>query len=300
MQPSYRGRFAPSPSGPLHLGSLLAALASWLQARSRAGEWLLRMEDLDRPRVSQAHADDILATLERHDLHWDGPVLYQSSRDDAYAAAADALARQGLLYACTCTRRELADSQPGIDGPVYPGTCRNSPPIRPQKHALRLRVDDREWHVADPIQGEYLQTLAGNVGDFILRRSDGLFAYQLAVVVDDAEQGITEVVRGADLLSSTPRQMYLQAILGYPTPGYAHVPMLTNATGDKLSKQSHADPIARQQPEVALMVCLRLLGQQPPADLGDSGLQALLGWAQRHWNVERVPRIQRLAVPPMA
>lgn len=300
MRARYRGRFAPSPTGPLHLGSLLAALASWLQARSQTGEWLLRMEDLDRPRVSQAHADDILRTLEHHGLHWDGPVLYQGARDKAYADAAGSLAQRGLLYACTCTRRELADSQPGVDGPVYPGTCRNSPPLRPQKHALRLKVDNVEWRFVDRIQGEYHQVLAHEVGDFILRRSDGLYAYQLAVVVDDAEQDITEVLRGADLLSSTPRQIYLQQLLGYPTPSYAHVPLLTNASGDKLSKRNFADPVARQQPELTLLHCLRLLGQQPPADLANSGTEALLDWAQRHWDLSRVPRQNRLPAPAMA
>lgn len=260
----------------------------------------MRMEDLDRPRVSQAHADDILRTLERHGLHWDGPVMYQSRRDEAYAAASEHLAQQGLLYACTCTRRELAESHPGVDGPVYPGTCRSNPPLRPQKHAQRLKVDDREWHFTDRIQGEYRQAIAHEVGDFILRRSDGLFAYQLAVVVDDAEQCITEVVRGADLLSSTPRQKYLQTLLGYPTPGYAHVPMLTNRAGDKLSKQNHADPVAGQKPVSTLLTCLGLLGQQPPADLADADLPALLDWAQRHWAIGRVPRIQRLPAPPMA
>jgi glutamyl-Q tRNA(Asp) synthetase len=297
---AYRGRFAPSPSGPLHLGSLLAALASWLEARQQGGEWLLRMEDLDRPRVSQAHADDILRTLERHGLHWDGPVLYQSHRDEAYAAAADKLARQGLLFACTCTRRELADSLPGIDGPLYPGTCRDTPPLRPQKHALRLMVDQRPWCFTDRIQDVYRQDLARDVGDFILRRSDGLYAYQLAVVVDDAEQGVTEVLRGADLLSSTPRQMYLQQLLGYASPSYAHVPVLVNAAGDKLSKQNHADPVSRLAPEAALAVCLVLLGQEPPDDLADAGLEALLAWAKRHWNLAKVPRRPRLAVPPVA
>ncbi len=279
---------------------MIAALASWLQARSQAGAWLLRVEDLDRSRVRQAHANDILRTLEQHGLHWDGPVLYQSTRDEVYAEAVSSLAQRRLLYACTCTRRELTDSLPGVDGPVYPGTCRNSPTLRLQKHALRLKVDEREWRFTDRIQGEVRQKLARDVGDFILRRSDGLYAYQLAVVVDDAEQGITEVMRGADLLSSTPRQMYLQQLLNFPTPDYAHVPLLTNAAGDKLSKQNFADPVAGQRPEATLMHCLHLLGQQPPPDLADAGTQALLDWAQRHWDLSRIPRQTRMTMPAMA
>jgi glutamyl-Q tRNA(Asp) synthetase len=300
VTPVYRGRFAPSPTGPLHLGSLLAALASWLQARSQNGQWLLRMEDLDRPRARQAHADDILRTLERFGLDWDGPVLYQSTRDDAYAAAIARLAAQGLLYPCTCTRRELAECRPGIDGPVYPGTCRDAPPLHAQKHALRIRVDTREWHFTDRVQGECRQVLARQVGDFILRRADGLYAYQLAVVVDDAEQGITEVVRGADLLSSTPRQLYLQQLLGYPSPDYAHVPVLLDTAGRKLSKQNHADPVTAQRPQTALLLCLQLLGQQPPADLVACGRDVLLDWARAHWRLDRVPRTLRLSAPAMA
>jgi glutamyl-Q tRNA(Asp) synthetase len=296
----YRGRFAPSPTGPLHLGSLLAALASWLQARSQGGAWLLRIEDLDRPRVRQTHADSILRSLEFFGLQWDGPVLYQSTRDEAYAAALETLRAQDLLYACTCTRRELAECRPGIDGPVYPGTCRNAPLLRPQKHAVRLKVDARPRAFTDRIQGECRQVLAQAVGDFILRRADGLYAYQLAVVVDDAEQGITEVVRGADLLNSTLRQLYLQQLLGCPSPAYAHVPVLVDAAGRKLSKQNHADPVAAQRPQSALLLCLQLLGQQPPPELAAGERDALLGWASAHWRLDRVPRAQRLPVPAMA
>jgi glutamyl-Q tRNA(Asp) synthetase len=279
---------------------LVTALASWLEARSRGGAWLLRMEDLDRPRVSQAHADDILRTLERYGLHWDDPVLYQSRRDEAYAAAMEMLSRQNLLYACTCTRRELADSETGIDGPVYPGTCRNAPPLRPQRHALRLKVDRQARHFSDRIQGEQCQVLARDVGDFILRRSDHIYAYQLAVVVDDAEQGITGVVRGADLLNSTPRQIYLQQLLGYPTPDYAHVPLLTTVDGAKLSKRESTDPVSHQSPERVLGICLELLGQQPPADLADAGLTGLLDWAGRNWDLAKVPRKARLPAPAVA
>lgn len=296
----YRGRFAPSPTGPLHLGSLLTALASWLQARQQGGTWLVRMEDLDRTRTRQAHADDILRTLEHHGLGWDESVLHQGTRDPAYAAACKSLANRGLLFACTCTRRELADSTPGIEGPIYPGTCRNAPALRLQPHALRIRVDDRIWQFDDAIQGRQSQCLSQAVGDFILRRSDGLFAYQLAVVVDDACQRVTEIVRGADLLASTPRQQYLQSLLGYPAIRYAHLPLLVDPAGDKLSKQNHADPVSRVRPQTTLTACLKLLGQQPPADLEDSSVDELLAWARDHWSLESVPRTPRLAVAAMA
>jgi glutamyl-Q tRNA(Asp) synthetase len=297
---SYIGRFAPSPSGPLHLGSLIAALASWLDARSQAGIWCLRMEDLDRPRVTQAHADDILRTLERFGLCWDGTILYQSTRAPAYAEALDTLIQQQRIYACTCTRRELADSQAGIDGPLYPGHCRGNPPELSAKHALRLKAEAREYRILDRIHGEYSQVLASDIGDFILRRSDGLYAYQLAVVVDDASQGITHVVRGADLLSSSPRQVYLQQLLGYPTPTYAHVPLLVDAAGAKLSKRETADPVSLHLPETALLLCLKWLGQAPPAELSAGGRDEILAWATAHWDISRIPRVQKITAPSMA
>lgn len=299
-QPAYIGRFAPSPSGPLHLGSFVTALASWLDARSQAGTWRLRMEDLDRPRVTQTHADDILWTLERFGLCWDGDILYQRTRDPAYAEALDRLTRQQQVYACTCTRRELADSQAGIDGPLYPGHCRGNPPYLPTKHALRLKVGAQACHIIDRIHGEYSQVLTREIGDFILRRSDGLYAYQLAVVVDDASQGVTHVVRGADLLSSSPRQVYLQQLLGYPTPTYAHIPLLLNPAGAKLSKREAADPVSQHRPETTLLLCLRLLGQAPPEDLLATDRDEILSWATAHWDVSRVPRVKQFPVSSMA
>ncbi len=258
------------------------------------------MEDLDRPRVSQAHADDILRTLEHFGLFWDGEILYQSTRDSAYAAAIEVLTQQGLLYACTCTRRELADSESGIDGPIYPGTCRGNPACLTTKHALRLKVNDGQFSIADRIQGDYRQVLSRDIGDFILRRSDGLYAYQLAVVVDDSSQGITHVVRGADLLSSTPRQVFLQDLLGYSTPDYAHVPLLVNAVGAKLSKRESADPVAGSRQVDALVLCLRLLGQSPPDVLADGKRDEVLDWATRHWDISKVPRVDQIPVPSMA
>ena len=291
----YRGRFAPSPTGPLHLGSLVAALASWLEARSRGGEWLVRMEDLDRGRARTAHADAMLRGLEHFGLFWDGPVLYQSARDAAYALAMEQINREGLIYPCTCTRSDLNLAQPGVEGPVYPGTCRDAPPLRAQRHSLRLRVEHTEIAFTDRIQGRCVQQLAHDVGDFILRRADGLFAYQLAVVVDDATQQITDIVRGADLLNSTPRQIHLQRLLNLPTPGYAHVPVLTSAGGRKLSKQETFDPITASRPEVALRRALELLGQDPPIQIDQR--DALLEWAHQHWDMGRVPRVREVGVP---
>lgn len=291
MPAAYRGRFAPSPTGPLHLGSLTVALASWLQARSQRGEWYLRIEDLDRKRGRAGYADDLLRTLDRFGLYWDGPVLYQSQRDDAYHAALSRL-EQELLYPCSCTRRELLESQPGVDGPVYPGTCRQTPPLPATPQALRLKVNGVKIQFCDRIQGECRQELARDVGDFVLRRSDGFYAYQLAVVVDDADQGVTEVLRGADLLNSTPRQIYLQALLGLNTPGYAHVPLLVDAAGDKLSKQKQSDPVATTSPESALRRCLELLGHAPSPDIGASDL---LDWATAQWSLTKIPRVCTLA-----
>jgi len=246
----YTGRFAPSPSGPLHMGSLIAAAASWLDARAAGGRWLVRIEDLDRPRCMPGAADAMLRTLDRLGLHWDGEVLCQSRRLEHYRAALDKLARQ--TYWCGCTRREIADSSLGLasDGAhIYPGTCRPG-----------------------TAQGRCQQVLEEDIGDFVLYRADGLFAYQLAVVVDDAAQGITDVVRGADLLDSTPRQIYLQQLLGLPTPRYLHVPVALDTAGGKLSKQTAAAPI--ETDPCALRRALAFLGQSEAGTLD----QALRGW----------------------
>jgi len=241
----YVGRFAPSPTGPLHFGSLIAAVASYCEAKSQRGQWVLRMEDLDRPREIKGAAAAILQQLEKFGFEWDGSVLYQSHRDEAYAAALAQLKQQHLIYPCTCTRKEIADSSTsiGIEGLIYPGTCL-SQPIKPNAAiAWRIKTPDNIITFHDDIQGQISQNLQHDIGDFILKRADGLFAYQLAVVVDDAEQGITHIVRGADLLNSTPRQIYLQQMMGYSTPQYAHVPVATNAAGEKLSKQTLAQAI---------------------------------------------------------
>ncbi len=302
MQPRYRGRFAPSPTGPLHFGSLVAAVASFLQARARAGEWLVRIEDLDPPRVAAGAAGHILRTLDALGLHWDGPVLYQGRRAAAYTDALHALERAGALYACACTRREIADSSlAGNDGPVYPGTCRAGLPPGRDARAWRVHTGDARIEFTDRWQGPIARHLPATSGDYVVRRADGLFAYQLAVVVDDAAQGITEVVRGADLLESTPRQIYLQHLLGLPTPGYAHVPVAIDARGEKLSKQTGAGPVDSAQPLPLLRAALAFLGQAPPAELVAGDVDSLWRWAVAHWQPQRVPRARcRPLTPPAA
>ena len=288
-----RGRFAPSPTGPLHFGSLVAALASFLEARRCGGEWLLRIEDLDTPRSVPGATDAILRALDRHGLHWDGPVWYQSQRREGYEAALERLSRAGLAYPCTCTRRELAtlSIHASDGGPIYPGHCRDGirQPGRPA--AIRLRVTDTPLAFQDAVQGPYAQDLEREVGDFVIRRAAGLFAYQLAVVVDDAAQGITQIVRGGDLLDSTPRQIYLQTLLGLPTPTYAHLPVAVDRRGHKLGKQTGAAPLDLDKPGLALMAALRFLGQNPPFELGGAPPATILAWACTHWRLERVPSI---------
>jgi glutamyl-Q tRNA(Asp) synthetase len=255
----YVGRFAPSPTGPLHFGSLVAALASWLDARAARGRWLVRMEDLDTPRTQPGAAEDILRSLQSLGLHGDVPVLFQSQRSSVYREALKKI--EGHTYWCGCTRREIADSSLGLaaDGAqIYPGTCRNGLAPGKTPRALRVRVADAAISFTDRVQGRMTQDLAREVGDFVLHRADGQFAYQLAVVVDDAAQGITDVVRGADLLDSTARQIYLQRLLGLPTPRYLHVPVAVNAAGEKLSKQTGAVPI---DPEKDVRRALAFLGQ---------------------------------------
>jgi len=275
------GRFAPSPTGPLHFGSLVAALASWLDARRHGGQWLLRMEDLDPPREVPGAADAILRTLEAFGLDWDGPVLYQSTRQAAYGAALEQLRAAGLAYDCGCTRREVAEAGlPGLDGPVYPGTCRNGLPPGRQPRAVRLRTQGGLIGFTDRMQGLIRQDVGREVGDFVIRRADGYYAYQLAVVVDDAFQGVTHVVRGADLLDSTPRQILLQRLLGLPSPEYLHHPLVLTPEGEKLSKQTHAPPVDDTDPIPALRSALEFLGERVPerdeAGSVDEVLRALL------------------------
>lgn len=297
---SYRGRFAPSPTGPLHFGSLVAAVGSYLDARTQRGEWLVRMEDVDRPRNVPGAAEHILATLEAFGFAWDGPVLWQSARDAAYEAVLAALRHAGRAYPCACSRKEIADSarRPAVDGGLaYPGTCRDGLPPGRAERAWRLRVDDSEMSFVDRLQGRVAQHLEHDVGDFVLRRADGLFAYQLAVVVDDAAQGITDIVRGADLLDSTPRQLWLQQCLGYPQPRYAHLPVAANAAGEKLSKQTLAPALAADSAAGELVRALRFLGQEAPPELARGRPADVWAWAHEHWQFAAIPRQRSISLP---
>lgn len=248
------------------------------------------MEDVDRPRSVSGADLCILRALEYYGLHWDGPVLYQSQRNQAYRAAVSCLIEQGAAFRCGCTRREAASGPPGIEGPIYPGTCRNGLPLGRRARSVRLRADDVDIAFDDAVQGPQRQNLIKDVGDFVIRRADGLFAYQLAVAVDDAWQGITEVVRGADLLNSTARQIHLQRHLGMTTPCYVHVPIVLDAAGRKLSKQTHARPVPLMRPQIGLLNALRCLGQNPDPALQNAGRDDILAWAISHWTLAPVPK----------
>jgi len=290
------GRFAPSPTGPLHSGSLLAALAGYLDIRAQGGQWLLRIEDLDPPREVAGAADLILFALERFRLHWDGPVSYQSTRLELYRAELDRLRRDGLAYPCQCSRKQLSERDAVLH---YDGHCRRYPPPRSARCAIRAVAPATEIEFIDRIQGT--RSYAGDhaPGDFVIFRRDGFFAYQLAVVVDDAEQGITQVTRGADLIDETPRQLILQRHLGYGRPRYAHIPVLTNAQGQKLSKQTFARPLDLSEELIArqLVRALQLLGQQPPRDAQTGSAEEILHWAIAHWRLDRIPKQLSLAAP---
>jgi len=277
----YRGRFAPSPTGLLHFGSLVAALASWLRARQAGGRWLLRMEDIDPPREVPGSAAAILAALPAFGLVADEPVLYQSQRRAAYDAAFARLREMDAVFPCWCSRSELAAA-----GPHRDGRCTNRPdPGR--EPAWRLRTPDIDIAFEDALQGPQRQNLREAAGDFVIRRVEGLYSYQFACVVDDAHQGITEVVRGCDLLDSTPRQIHLQRLLGLPTPRYLHLPLALDAQGRKLSKSSQALPVAPADPLPALRRALDFLGQPAPADA--VGAAQLLAAAVHRFDPSRMP-----------
>ncbi len=313
----YRGRFAPSPTGPLHFGSLVAAVDSYLDAKHHHGVWLVRMEDLDTPRCVPGAADDILRTLEAFGLHSDEPILYQSRRTSAYEGALSQLQASGAIYPCCCTRKEIADSAlHGIEGLVYPGTCRNGIPAGREARAWRVRTNlaptvrpklveglktgfdglspNGSIEFTDTAQGHITQHLESEIGDFVVKRADGLFAYQLAVVVDDAFQGITHIVRGADLLASTARQIYLQRLLGLTTPAYMHLPVALNAKGEKLSKQTLASPVNASHPVATLLRVLDFLQQNPPSNLARSEAATVLDWAIQNWDATKLRGIQML------
>ncbi len=286
------GRFAPSPTGPLHFGSLVAAVGSYCLARRNGGTWLLRMEDLDPPRVVPGAADEILFALESLGLHWDGEIVWQSQRTGAYIEAVERLRQRGLVFDCACTRKEilLSAPHPGDEGPIYPGTCRAGLGAGRKPRALRIEVPQEQVCFRDGVFGSFQQVLSESVGDFVLRRADGLFAYQLAVVVDDAAAGINQVVRGADLLASTPRQVFLCASLGYTVPEYIHLPMVLECDGKKVSKR-HGSALLDYKSDAGELIALALsfLGQTVPNSLLGAPPLELLPWAIENFDPQRIP-----------
>ena len=272
----YIGRFAPSPSGSLHFGSLYTALASFLQARSQQGLWLLRIDDLDFPRNIKGSADSILKTLDAFGLHWDGSVAYQSQTLDVYHEILDQLVKDKLIYSCTCSRKTLTA--------IYSGVCRGKQTLPKSPYSYRIKTDSRIISFKDELQGLISHNLAEQHGDIILKRKDQIIAYQFAVVIDDDSQHINHVVRGYDLLDSTPRQIYLQQILGLVTPGYMHVPVIIDEQGYKLSKQTRATAVDLNKPYAVIFELLTLLKQNPPSELQHAPSTELLGWAIEHWN----------------
>lgn len=286
---NYVGRFAPTPSGYLHFGSLIAALASYLDARAMGGRWLLRMEDLDPPREMPGAQDAIVQALDAYGFEWDGPMQRQSERHAVYEETIERLLREGLAYPCLCSRKQL-EAYPG----PYPGFCRDA------RHplgnaAIRLRVPNLEYRFTDRVQGEFAQHLSQEVGDFVIRRRDGLIAYQLAVVLDDAWQGVTDVVRGADLLDSTPRQLYLQELLGLPQPRYLHIPLIIQPDGHKLGKSYRSPPLRPEEAVPLLLRALRALGQPTAPELNDALPGEVLAWAIPRWDAGLIPRTLTLA-----
>ena len=285
----YAGRFAPSPTGPLHFGSLVAALASYLDAKANGGRWLVRIEDLDPPREVTGSSTLILKQLQALGMDWDDDVLYQSTRLSAYERILQQLENREYCFNCDCSRQRVSE----LEG-VYDGRCRSRGLNSSPGLAMRLKISPKTVRFTDGIQGDYAQNLEHEVGDFILKRRDGLFAYQLAVVADDAAQKITHVVRGYDLLSSTPRQIYLQQLLGLPTPSYAHIPIIVNDLGQKLSKQHFAGPIDLKNAPSLLASALQFLGMTPPPTLIGTTPAALMTWGAEHWDIQRVPKLAKM------
>lgn len=286
----YRGRFAPTPSGPLHFGSIVAAAGSRADALAHDGEWHLRIDDVDPPRVAPGATDAILRCLDAFGFAWDGPVVRQSERGDAYAAALERLRQVVHIYPCTCSRAQIASAGlVGIEGPRYPGTCRRREAVDGPA-AWRLDVDGRRIEFTDLLQGVVAQDIDAAIGDFVLRRADGVWSYHLACVVDDAEAGFTHIVRGADLLDSTPRQILLQRLLDIAEPAYLHLPIVRNAAGEKLSKQTLATAVDAEQPAAVLHRALRFLGQPVPDDLATAPVACLWDWVRHHWSRTTIPR----------
>lgn len=293
----YIGRFAPTPSGALHLGSVSAAVASWLDARHTGGRWHLRIDDIDPPRVVPGAADTILATLDRLALHWDGPVVYQSQRTEHYRAATEHLRDTGQAFGCACSRADIRlAGEPGPEGPIYPGTCREGIAPGRSARATRLRVSATPMAFTDRRLGAQQQNLAALCGDFVIQRADGPYAYQLACVVDDAALGVTDVVRGADLLGSTGRQIRVYQALHKPQPRYLHTPALTDAQGNKLSKSRGAEPVSTWAGVEVLGAALTSLGQALPGER-PANCAELLTWATDRWDTGAIPSVTSLQCP---
>lgn len=287
---SYVGRFAPTPSGPLHFGSVVAALGSFLDARKNQGLWLVRIDDLDSPRVKPGAADAILRALDLLGLHWDGDIHYQSKRQPAYQAGLDALAARQLIYPCNCPRKL-------VKGRPYPGTCRRRNHKNAPGLALRLITGDGDTHLVDKIQGDIIRNLGHTTGDFIVRRSDNFFAYHLATVIDDAWQKVTDIVRGGDLLDAALCQAYLQSCLDLPHPAYCHLPVAVDGNGRKISKSDQARDVLRGcPPEKLLLQALRFLGHAPDSGLAGGSVQEIIQWGISNWQITRVPKQQEIRV----
>jgi len=282
----YTGRFAPSPTGPLHFGSLVAAVASYLQARAHRGLWLLRIEDIDPPRAQPGATELILQALDAYGFEWDGEIIYQSESLEAHEAALATLRDRGLAYPCGCSRKDLADVPRGALGLIYPGICRNG--CDAQDVAIRVRTNDQPIEFEDGLQGRQSQRLESESGDFVIKRRDGLIAYQLAVVVDDQLEGISEIVRGIDIMDSTQRQIWLQQLLGYRTPRYVHIPVITHPDGDKLSKLTGAPGIPLMNKRPTLVAALEALRQSPPPDLVAATVHEIWQWAETNWKLDEL------------
>ena len=277
---------------------MVAAAGSYLDAKSAGGTWMLRIDDLDLPRVAPGSIDAILHGLERFGMQWDGEVVYQSARGEAYREAMEALRQRGFVFECGCSRKDIEEAaMAGLDGPLYPGTCRNGLQPERQLRSLRVRTDNAAVEFTDRLQGTVRQQLAAEIGDFILWRTDGIYAYHLACVVDDAQAGVSHVVRGADLIASTPRQIYLQRLLGLPTPEYLHLPIAVNAAGEKLSKQTLAPQVDEERPARVLLEVLQFLGQQPLSELSGAPLDELWKWAILNWRRAALPAKKVLPLP---
>jgi len=291
LAPSYIGRFAPSPSGPLHFGSLIAATGSFLQAKSQQGKWLLRIEDIDTPRMQPGAADDIMRTLEQYHLYWDDTVWYQSQRLDRYAEILQQLKQQQLVYGCQCSRKQISDM-----GGIYNGHCAGLH-LQQGTLAWRLKSPPTTTSFTDLVFGEQYISQEMAAEDYILRRRDGLFAYQLVVVVDDMDQQVTEVIRGADLLDTTPRQQALFRLLHAQSPSYGHLPLAIARPGFKLSKQNHAAAVSQWPVSQTLSMVLTFLGHPPPAELAQAPAAELIYWAITNWNLQQVPAQQEILSP---